>query len=296
MSCVILNCKKTRVDNETSLCAAHYQILNENPSVFPSTHKIKSLSSSSITAIFTSSSTRYTHLMSLSKGTAGYKKIEARFLRDWVKNNTQGLRVEAIYNIIFPSEITTQYKNYKNQVESQINYQVLGLPEANEKLLWHGTDQLCCILYDKPTTVPSPCATPNCPGCGILMNSFSMNKVGVNHQGRTFQRLGQGLYFTPHSSKAHFYGHQGAKSLPNDSGRYCRIMFLSKVVLGKPWEPEVVSQNARGPPEGYNSTWGRVGYCPHGGAKLNYEEYAVYRQEACLPVNYIAYSYTSSSE
>ncbi|CAG8520825.1 9649_t:CDS:2 [Ambispora gerdemannii] len=204
--------------------------------------------------------------MSLRKGTAGYKTIEAKFLKDWVKNNAQ------------------------------------GLPEANEKLLWHGTDQLCCILYDKPTIlssptdVSSPCATANCPGCGILMNSFLMNKVGVNHQGRKFQRLGQGLYFTPHSSKAHFYGHFGAKSLPNDSERYCRIMFLSKVVIGKPWEPEKVSQNARGPPKGYNSTWGRVGHCPHGGSKLNYEEYAVYRQDACLPVNYIAYSYTSSSE
>ncbi|CAG8486203.1 14168_t:CDS:2 [Acaulospora colombiana] len=36
-----------------------------------------------------------------------------------------------------------------------------------------------------------------------------MSKVGQNNQGRSFQRLGQGLYFTPFSSKAHFYGHGG---------------------------------------------------------------------------------------
>ncbi|CAG8581218.1 12733_t:CDS:2 [Ambispora leptoticha] len=284
MSCIIFNCKRSCSEQETSLCDIHYSILKVNPSIFPSTHKIQS------------DSKRYTHLISLRKDTAEYNKIKAKFLADWVKKNVQGLRVEAIYNIILPHKITRQYNVYKSQVESQINNKALGLPEANEKLLWHGTDQLCCIFYDKPTIVPTPCATANCPGCGILMNSFSMQKVGANHQGRTFQRLGQGLYFTPHSSKAHFYGHLGAKSLPNENGRYCRIMFLSKVIIGNPWAPESVAQNARGPPAGYNSTWGRVGHCPHGGARLNYEEYAVYRQDACLPVNYIAYSYTSSSE
>ena len=32
-----------------------------------------------------------------------------------------------------------------------------------------------------------------------------------------------------------------------------------KVVLGNMWEPDEVAQNARGPPDDYDSTWGRVG-------------------------------------
>jgi hypothetical protein len=74
------------------------------------------------------------------------------------------------------------------------------------------------------------------------------------------------------------------------------MMFMAKVVLGKCWQPAKVDQNCRSPPSGFDSTWGRKGTCPHGGAVLNYEEYAVYRHEACLPTKYIAYSYTTTSE
>jgi hypothetical protein len=49
---------------------------------------------------------------------------------------------------------------------------------------------------------------------------FLIIKVGMNNQGRSYQRLGRGIYFTPYSSKAHFYGHGGVSTIFN----YCVII------------------------------------------------------------------------
>ncbi|RIB20371.1 hypothetical protein C2G38_2244607 [Gigaspora rosea] len=213
-------------------------------------------------------------------------KTKDKFLNDWTKQNAQDVRIEELYHIILSPAIVEKYKQYKFQIEKNRG-------ANNERILYHGTDHSCTIISSNSNML---CKTDDCAGCGIIMNSFDINKVGVNRQNRSFQRLGQGLYFTPHSSKAHFYGHGGAKPLPVDPSRTCRIMFMTKVVLGNMWQPDQVAQNARSPPDGYDSTWGRVGHCPHGGATLNYEEYAVYNHEACLPTKYIVYSYTSTSE
>ncbi|KAG9307448.1 hypothetical protein G9A89_017278 [Geosiphon pyriformis] len=292
MKCIIPLCQSTCNDDENKLCKSHLTTLTSNYFL----HRILNMK---LTTHKIQNAQKVTHLVLLQKGSNEYQEVANKFLHDWIKPNAQGIEIEAIYTIFLPFEIMSRYNTYKKQVETRINYKSIGLSEANEKLLWHGTDHTCSILHNAIQS--NLCSSNNCPGCGVLMNSFLLSKVGVNYQGRTFQRLGQGIYFTPYSSKAHFYGHGGAKPLPREAGRTCRIMFLSKVttfkvILGNPWQPEKVSQNATSPPSGFDSTWGRVGYCPHGGAMLNYEEYAVYRQDACLPSNYVAYSYTSTSE
>ncbi|EXX70571.1 hypothetical protein RirG_086280 [Rhizophagus irregularis DAOM 197198w] len=147
-----------------------------------------------------------THLIEIPRKSTEFSDIENKFLGDWVKPNTQGLRVEAIFSIRNQSLITISH------IDPLLN----------------------------------------------LVESLS-RKVGINKQGRSFQRLGQGIYFTPYSSKAHFYGHGGAKPLPTEAGRTCRMMFMTKVVLGNTWQPDRVSQNCRSPPAGHDSTWGRVG-------------------------------------
>ncbi|CAG8555203.1 14074_t:CDS:2 [Acaulospora morrowiae] len=291
MICVIDSCKNSAKDEDHELCPTHLNIWIANPSVLPSTIRIQN-------------STKYTNLVEIPKGSPSFLEVEKKFMKDWVKPNANGVRIEAIYNIYLHPEIVQNYKNYRAQVEDRGKYKAKGLYEGNEMILYHGTDHLCSIIFDtdKQSLL---CKGTNCGGCGILMNGFDMAKekpkiyplqVGQNNQGRSFQRLGQGLYFTPYSSKAHYYGHGGQKVCPNDSSRTCRIMFMSKIVVGNPWQPHCVSQDARGPPEGFDSTWGKKGNCPHGSSVLVYEEYAIYRHDACLPVRYIAYSYTSTVE
>ncbi|RHZ61647.1 hypothetical protein Glove_346g137 [Diversispora epigaea] len=282
MICVIQNCENSAKEEEHGLCNSHLNIWKESPSLFPGNIKIQNVSN-------------YTNLIKIPKKTQLFKEIEKRFLNDWVKPNANDVRIEAIFNIYLNPTIVENYKAYRLQVELKGNFKGKGLSEGNEKILYHGTDHICQIISDK-SHQNNLCKTDECCGCGILMNGFEISKVGHNKQGRSFQRLGQGLYFTPFSSKAHFYGNGGAKRSPTDITRTCRIMFMSKVAIGNPWEPQRVDQNLSSPPSGFDSTWGRKGRCPHGSSVLNYEEYAIYRHDACLPLRYIAYSYTSTSE
>ncbi|CAB4386060.1 ADP-ribosylation [Rhizophagus irregularis] len=276
--CCLITCNNKIECEDFNLCVIH----------------LKELSSGNLSStIQIKSSEDTTHLIEIPRKSTEFSDIENKFLGDWVKPNTQGLRVEAIFSIILPKSIVNNYKSYRSTVESRGKFKSQGLKEGDERILYHGTDHNCAVIYD---ALRELCKSSNCAGCGILMNSFKLDKVGINKQGRSFQRLGQGIYFTPYSSKAHFYGHGGAKPLPTEAGRTCRMMFMTKVVLGNTWQPDRVSQNCRSPPAGHDSTWGRVGKCPHGGAVLNYEEYAVYRNDACLPSKYIAYSYTSTNE
>ena len=88
---------------------------------------------------------------------------------------TIGLRVEAIYNILLPQSIVTNYKSYRANVEDRGNFKSLSLQEGNERVLYHGTDHDCTVIYT--AMIKSLCKSSNCAGCGILMNSFNMNKV-----------------------------------------------------------------------------------------------------------------------
>ncbi|CAG8516199.1 2679_t:CDS:10 [Diversispora eburnea] len=270
MICVILHCENSAKEEEHGLCNAHLNIWKESPSLFPGNIKIQNVSN-------------HTNLIEIPKKTQLFKEIEKKFFNDWVKPNADDLRIEAIYNIYLNPTIVENYKAYRLQVELRGNFKGQGLPEGNEKILYHGTDHICQIISDK-THQNNLCKTDRCGGCGILMNGFDISKVGHNNQRRTFQRLGQGLYFTPYSSKAHFYGHGGAKKCPKDNSRTCRIMFMSKVAIGNPWAPPKVSQNTSCIPAGYDSIWGRKGHCPHGSAVLNYEEYAIYRRHSVGPI------------
>jgi hypothetical protein len=68
-------------------------------------------------------------------------------------------------------------------------------------------------------------------------------------------------------------------------------MFLSDVVLGRMYTPSNPEFRRKNLPSGYHSIYGRAGSCG-----LNYDEYAVFDEEACLPVFLYVYSYTFSAE
>ncbi|CAJ0745129.1 13541_t:CDS:2 [Entrophospora sp. SA101] len=278
MVCIIYDCQNESFDDD-ELCNAHLTLWKcknlINPANLQASIKIKSRNN-------------YTNLICLPKSCQEFLKIQNKFLSDWVKKNATDVRVEAIYNIYLSPNIYQKYKSYRDSIESNHSFSSKGLSPGNEKLLYHGTDHDCCTMFNDNTT-SLLCKMDECAGCGILINSFDIKRVGLNKQGRTPQRLGQGIYFTPYSSKAHFYGHRCARPLPNDQKRKTRIMFLSKVVIGNTWQPDKVSHDLTKPPSGYNSTWGRQGYCPLNNSlsPLVFEEYAVY---------WLIYSYLTTTE
>lgn len=63
------------------------------------------------------------------------------------------------------------------------------------------------------------------------------------------------------------------------------------------WAAGTVSQSLLQAPTGYHSTRGDLGKCGgRGHGALNYREWAVYDERACVPVHLIVYSYTSTTE
>ncbi|RKP24306.1 hypothetical protein SYNPS1DRAFT_17398 [Syncephalis pseudoplumigaleata] len=142
--------------------------------------------------------------------------------------------------------------------------------------LFHGT-AFTCQLASKAVT---HLCTRKCEGCNIVRMSFRLAYIGKNRRRTKWQRLGNGIYFSPHASKCHFY-----------SGTGVRGMFLADVVLGRSYKPSTMELERLCPPPGYHSSYGEAGKCG-----LNYDEYAVFDEVACLPLLLYVYSYTSTTE
>lgn len=63
------------------------------------------------------------------------------------------------------------------------------------------------------------CYKADCATCGILAFGFDLSKSGQGSRdrgARVWQRFGDGIYFSPNSSKCHFYSKTGVSK--NQSG------------------------------------------------------------------------------
>jgi hypothetical protein len=215
-----------------------------------------------------------------------YAEAETYFLNAWIKQNTSGLRVERIFAIRPPSHIVQAHKTYERQM-----IDLLGEPNLNKRKLFHGTDFICdlpLILSTKDTT--STCEISECAGCGIIRDTFRLAQAGKNRRQTKWQRLGHGIYFSPWSSKCHYYSYPGQRPWL-DTQRHMRIMFMADVILGKCYLPTQMEQDRRSLPQGYHSSHGRAGYCG-----LNYDEFVLFQEAACLPRYLYIYSFASTSE
>ncbi|RUO95302.1 hypothetical protein BC936DRAFT_144577 [Jimgerdemannia flammicorona] len=179
----------------------------------------------------------YTKILELSKQASDYKSISDDFLRNWastlcaffvflfflealaeslhaihktqVKKNAEGVRVENIFEVLHPKRIIVDHEDYRRQVEKDGDFVAKGLAEGNERLLYHGTGQNCHLILGTEDAATFCGNDANCAVCGLMMNSFDRAWIGKNRRGHTFQRLGQGFYFSDVPSKCHFYGQQG---------------------------------------------------------------------------------------
>ncbi|RKP10755.1 hypothetical protein THASP1DRAFT_12406 [Thamnocephalis sphaerospora] len=225
-----------------------------------------------------------------------FADAERQFNEAWVKKNATNLRVERIFSVRTANDHTLAHQKYRQQIAES-----LGLTEPFSRQLFHGTDFQCSLLAHLPpkgrTTAQhrSLCQLPQCAGCGIVRNSFRMTHVGQNRRSTKWQRLGHGIYFSPWSSKCHYYGHPGECVWPSDSDgdskRRVRVMFLADVVLGISHQPHQPEYERTELPTGYHSSHGRAGTCG-----LNYEEYAVFSDVACMPRYLYIYSFTETTE
>ncbi|KAG0050373.1 hypothetical protein BGZ83_004838 [Gryganskiella cystojenkinii] len=200
-----------------------------------------------------------------------YQELLEEFFAKWSKPNTTGLMVEAILKVM-PSRVQKdRYLTYKRLVSSSLDPAVL-----NEKLV---------------------CRQGSCATCGIIATGFDVTRSGNGSlergQAKRWQRFGHGVYFSPHTSKCHFYSKTGVTDRhPNTQRRYSS-MVVSNVILGREYTALGTSgeQAWKAPPEGYHSVKGAEGH-----AGINFEENVVYIPDACLPSEIIVYSFVQTTE
>ncbi|KAI8050843.1 hypothetical protein BDF22DRAFT_755352 [Syncephalis plumigaleata] len=211
-----------------------------------------------------------------------FKNAKSMLLGSWVKNNVTDLNVERIFRIVYPEKIRKRYHDYREYLSAE-----LGVETLHQYRLFHGTS-FQCQLADKPA---DQLCKDNCEGCNIVRMSFKMACVGKNRRASKWQRLGHGIYFSPYASKCHYYSGTRVSTLSSNPHRQVRGMFLTDVVLGRMYTPSNMELNRKSLPSGYHSIYGKAGNCG-----LNYDEYAIFDEEACLPVFLYVYSYKSSTE
>jgi len=237
-------------------------------------------------------SEQWAHLINLPKDDARGEAIRQEFVTAWTKSNVTDLRVEAVLDIVPMIGNMDAHNRYKKYISSQRG----GDEYINEKILYHGTHQNCDAIFGEGDG--AMCGLGDCGVCGLITTGFDVNKIGKNVRKETFQRLGDGFYFCPHSSKAHYYSKFAKKPHRYVSKRYTQVILRCAVVLGKTYNTQHQMRGGRQDlPSGYDSVYAGVGTCGgRGHGALNYPEYCVYDPDSVLPVNYILYSYTSTNE
>lgn len=230
------------------------------------------------------------NFFTLNENSDGYKCTYKKFVTCWTKSNITDLQVERIWAVDASSETFNAFTSYKEQLTSQGK-------DHNTQSLYHGTNASCTILE---TFSDTACDSDDCSACSIVKNAFNIAKIGTNKRKENWQRFGHGFYFSRHSSKCHYYSNPSGNNIvlislerahSTKHGRRVRIMLECEVALGNTYLAPNAMHSANSPPQGFDSIYGRAGY-----AGLNYEEYCVFRPEACLPTRILAYSFTSTTE
>jgi len=147
--------------------------------------------------------------------------------------------------------------------------------EVNEKLLWHGTGTEC-NLYSAQYKF---CISKNCGTCNISQNNFYVTRAQSNI---SWGRFGNGIYFSPCSSKSHDYNAHSEKN-------GVRNLLLCRVTLGKTFVSQYNMDYLQGPPQGHHSVTGEPGEDPNN-RHLNYPEVVIWEERSILPVYVVFYS------
>jgi len=178
---------------------------------------------------------------------------------------------------VFPShKARSDYLTYREQLETSGGFKAKGMSAGNERRRFHGTARECTLGLSGNATL---CALPGCNVCSIIRTHFRVNLAKLNFG---WGRFGKGIYFTSTSSKSHSYN---AKSEKQSGGKATRVMFLTKVAVGKGYKTTQDRQDLTAPPAGHDSVLGETGVA------LNHDECVVYNEKAALPGYLIVYSY-----
>lgn len=170
----------------------------------------------------------------------------------------------------YPGKVLKLYKVYSHG-DHMRKFRAYKAQKHNARRRWHGTTRRCCLGDDEDSV--NFCSDPGCAVCGILRNSFRVDKAKASSAmaaGGSFQRFGVGIYTSATSSKSYDY----IKEL---GGSPYKAMILSEVVMGKVCKVTHEEQGLIRAPPGYDSVVGEPNIT------VNYDEAVVYTDHAIRP-------------
>ena len=183
--------------------------------------------------------------------------VSENFTKSWIKGPCP--KILRIYSICNPF-LQSRWEAYKL---------TLGIYKESEQD-FHGTTLSCDIMSRTP---PSLCKQPRCGICGITCAGMDPNTIRSDI--KDFQRFGKGFYFAPNSSKCNDYADANSKGHKG--------MLLCDILPGRKYKRTVDDRHLQGPPRGYHSILGEEG------ARLNYPEIVVDKEDAVMPRYIIIY-------
>ncbi len=204
--------------------------------------------------------------MEVASTTEEYESVQHVFRNGWAKAKGDCPRIKTILRVINPAA-AKKFENYKSTLPP--GYQTV------EKY-FHGTKLQCPI-----TTYLEFCNDFSCGVCGIARRGFDLSRVR-HHR---WQRFGPAFYLAPNSSKSNDY----PLGIDFDSTSSFQAVLLCNVAPGRKYQVLYNKTRLQGPPPGYHSVYGKTKLFGMFG-DLNYEEVALYDNEAILPMYVIFYS------
>ena len=197
--------------------------------------------------------------------------IKQQFLRSWLHPGVAPTVVRVL-QVRNSSEIYHCYEEYRRD-------------RGEERRRWHGTSLSSRCSFGIDPEQP-PCSYADCAVCSICARSFDINRAGSSSAGGQRMRLryGNGLYFSKCSSKSNDYA---ANSERVYKGERFRVMFLSKVALGRAYETTAdLIDDLQPILQDYDTI---IGLTTKDGGQLNYQETVVYDDTAAIPSYLVVY-------
>lgn len=197
-----------------------------------------------------------------------YTNIKDQFTSMWQHPSYDQPRVERVFWIRVNDKINERFKS-------------ASLKLGGVCRRFHGTSQLNNCMFGTNPAVP-PCDDALCNICSICRKSFLLSNAKSGGGRRMHLRYGEGLYFSPVSSKSHDYNELSERVYKD---RRYRSMFLCNVVTGKQFVTKKdYLPDSHCPPPQYDSVVAEAG------DGLNYPEVVVYNEEHVIPTYLIIYS------
>jgi len=214
-----------------------------------------------------------TELGILTSASPDYHNGLQLFNLGWKNHQRATPTVVAVYEVLHHSRLgknhLDRYFKYRNNVQVQNpNHRLVEEP------LFHGTRRACTI-GDDGASITSPCTSSDCDVCHILRCDFAgghAEKVGY---------WGKGIYTTTASNKADYF----SKNVHNQSS--CKVVLLSKVVVGNHKHMTQKDGSLTRPPPGYHSI---KAITEDMGGVVKYSERVVYDEAALCPWLMIVYT------